>query len=70
MRKGSILRVPKKLAKNPIVRNLGKMVLQELPGLYDKGVKRIKTKKLKKNLGSDIGHSQVNMGSKYCQSKL
>ena len=46
------------------------MVLQELPGLYDKGVKRIKTKKLKKNLGSDIGHSQVNMGSKYCQSKL
>ena len=67
---GSIFRFAKKLAKNPIVRNLGKMVLQELPGVYDKGVKRIKNKKLKKTLDSDIGHSLVNMGSEYGQSKL
>ena len=46
------------------------MVLQELPGVYDKGVKRIKNKKLKKTLDSDIGHSLVNMGSEYGQSKL
>ena len=45
---GSIFRFAKKLAKNPMVRNLGKMVLQELSGVYDEGVKRIKNKKLKK----------------------
>ena len=66
----SIFRFAKKLAKNPIVRNIGKMVLQELPGVYDKGVKRIKNKKLKKTLDSDIGHLLVNMGSEYGQSKL
>ena len=45
---GSIFRFAKKLAKNQMVRNLGKMVLQELSGVYDEGVKRIKNKKLKK----------------------
>ena len=31
-----------------MVRNLGKIVLKELPGVYNKGVKKIKDKKLKK----------------------
>ena len=42
---GSIFRFSKKLAENPMVRNLGKMALQELTGVYDKGVKRILKKK-------------------------
>ena len=41
-------RVAKKLAKNPMVRNLGKMVLQEIPGVYEKGVKKKKKKILMK----------------------
>ena len=49
-RMGSIFRFAKTLAKNPMVRNLGKMALQELPGVYDKGVKRIWKKKTKKNI--------------------
>ena len=45
------------------------MALQKLPGIYEKGVKRIKTKKLKKK-DSDVEHSLVNMGSEYSLSKL
>ena len=39
---GSLFRFAKKLAKNPMVRNASKMALKELPGAYDKGVKKIK----------------------------
>ena len=46
---GSIFRFLKRLAKNLMVRNLGKMALQKLPGVYDKGVKKIKKQKNKKN---------------------
>ena len=35
-----IFRFAKKLAKSPMVRNLDKIGLQELPGVYDKGVKQ------------------------------
>ena len=45
---GSIFRFAKKLAKNPMVRNLGKMVLQEIPGVYEKGVKK------KENTNEDL----------------
>ena len=46
---GSIFRFAKKLAKNPMVRNLGKMVLQKIPGVYEKGVK-----KKKENTNEDL----------------
>ena len=67
---GSIFRFAINLAKSPMVRNLGEMVLQKLPGVYDKGAKKIKTKKLKKILDSHIGQSLVNISSEYGQSKL
>ena len=64
----SIVRSAKKLAKNLMVRNASKMTLQKLNGVmiifFDKDVKRMKNKKLKEILDSDIGHSLVNMGSK------
>ena len=41
---GSLFNFTKKLAKNPMVRNLGKMALKELPGVYNKGVKKLKNK--------------------------
>ena len=37
---GSLFRFAKKLVKNPMVRNLGTMALKELPGVYNKGVKK------------------------------
>ena len=37
---GSIFRFAKNLAKSPMVRNLGEMALQKLPGVYDKGEKK------------------------------
>ena len=37
---GSLFSFKKKLAKNLIVRNLGKMALKELPGVYTKGVRK------------------------------
>ena len=41
----------KKIVENPIVKNLEKMALKELPGVYEKDVKRSKMKKLKDCLG-------------------
>ena len=46
------------------------MALQKLPGIYEKGVKRIKNKKLKKRKDYDVEHSLVNMGSEYSLSNL
>ena len=42
---GNLLRLSKKIIKNPIAKNLGKMALKELPGVYEKCVKKIKNKK-------------------------
>ena len=48
---GNLLRLAKKIVENPIVKNLEKMALKELPGVYEKDVKRSKMKKLKDCLG-------------------
>ena len=42
---GSLLKLANKIIKNPLVKNLGKMALKELPGVYEKGVKNLKIKK-------------------------
>ena len=46
----SIVRSAKKPAKNLMVRNVSKMALQKLNGVYDKDVKRMKNKKTKRNI--------------------
>ena len=46
-RGSNILKFARKVAKTPIVRELGKMALNELPNLYNKGTSKIKNKKLK-----------------------
>ena len=35
------------MAKTPVMQELGKMVLNEIPNLYNKGTNKIKNKKIK-----------------------
>ena len=50
----------KKIAKNPILRDIARTGAKYLPGLYQGGVKKIKNKNLKKILGSDVASGLVN----------
>ena len=43
--RGSILKFAKKVVKTPVGRELGRMVINELPNLYSKGASKIKKKK-------------------------
>ena len=47
------------------MKKLGRAVLNELPNLYRKGTSKIKNKKLKRILQSDIANSLVDMGAEY-----
>ena len=53
------------VAKTPIVQELDKMALNELPNLYNKGTNKIKNKKIKKLLRSDLANTLVDMGTEY-----
>ena len=61
----NILKFAKKVAKTPIVQELGKMTLNELPNLYNKGTNKIKNKKFKKLLQSDLANMLVDIGTEY-----
>ena len=50
----------KKVAKNPILRDIAKTGAKYLPGLYQGGVNKIKNKNLKKVLQSDLASGLVN----------
>ena len=54
----------------PIVQELGKMALNELPNLYSKGVNKIRNKKIRKILQSDLVNTLVDMGAEYGWQKL
>ena len=49
----NILKFAKKIVKTPFVQEFGKMTLNELPNLYNKGANKIKNKKTKKLLQFD-----------------
>ena len=49
---------------------LGRAVLNELPSLYSKGTSKIKNKKQKRILQSDVANSLLDMGTEYCRQKL
>ena len=49
---------------------LGKMALNELLNLYNKGTNKIKNKKIKKIIQSDLAHSLVDMETEYGWLKL
>ena len=65
-----LLKLVKKVAKAPITQKIGKMALNELLNLYEKGRSKIKNKKIKKLFQSDLANSLVDMGAKYGQKKL
>ena len=50
----------KKIAKNPILRDIARTGAKYLPGLYQGGVNKIKNKNLKKVLQSDLASGLVN----------
>ena len=56
--------------KAPITQKIGKMALNELPNLYEKGTSKIKNKKIKELLQSDLANSLVDMGAEYSRKKL
>ena len=54
------LSILKKVAKNPILRDIARTGAKYLPGLYQGGVNKIKNKNLKKVLQSDLASGLVN----------
>ena len=46
------------------------MALNELPNLCNKGTSKIKNKKIKKLLQSDLANMLVGMGTEYVRQKL
>ena len=60
---GKTFGLAKKVVKNPIVRDLAKMGTAEVPGLVDKLSGRVKNKKLKSLLNSDIVKTGVNLAT-------
>ena len=65
----NILKFVEKVIKTPIVQELGTMALNELPYLLNKGTNKIKNKKIKKLLQSDLENTLVDMGTEYGQQK-
>ena len=65
-----LLNLVKKVAKAVITQKIGKMALNELPNLYEKGTNKIKDKKIKKLLQSDLANSLVDTGAEYSRQKL
>ena len=66
----NILKFAKKVVKTPIVQELGKMALNELPNLYNKDTNKIKNKIIKNLLQSDLANTLVDMGTEYGRQKL
>lgn len=60
----------KKAAKNPVVREIGKMTAKELPKVYSKGVSKIKNKRRKKQAGFDNANMLVDSRASYVHDKL
>ena len=60
-----LLKLVKKLAKAPVTQKIGKMALNELPKLYEKGTSKIKNKKVKNLPQSDLKNPLVDMGAGY-----
>ena len=52
------------------MKEIGKMALNELPYLYNKGKSKIKNKKIKKILQSDLANTLMDMGTEYGRQKL
>ena len=60
----------KKKAKSKVARNIGKMALEQLPGVVEKLSGKVKNKRLKKILGSENVKNLVNYSTAHGLKKL
>ena len=70
---GEVLRVfnfAKKVSKNKAVRNIGRAIISEAPGAIENLSKKVKNKKLKAILNSDIAKTGVDLATGYTLDKL
>ena len=65
-----LLKLVKKVAKASITRKIGKMALNEFPNLYEKETSKIKNKKNKKLLQSDLANSLLDICTEYGRQEL
>ena len=60
----------KKISKNKAVRNIGRAIISEAPGALESLSKKVKNKKLKAILNSDIAKTGVDLAAGYALDKL
>ena len=60
----------KKISKNKAVRNIGRAIISEAPGALEGLSKKVKNKKLKAILNSDIARTGVDLATGYALDKL
>ena len=60
----------KKIAKNPLVKNIAKKCLEYAPGVYHNLTKRVKNKTLKRILNSDTAHLALNKAINAANGRL
>ena len=60
----------KKISKNKAVRNIGRAIISEAPGALEGLSKKVKNKKLKAILNSDIAKTGVDLAAGYALDKL
>ena len=60
----------KKVSKNKAVRNIGRAIMSEAPGVIENSSKKVKNKKLKAILNSDIAKTGVDLATGYALDKL
>ena len=60
----------KKISKNKAVRNIGRAIISEAPGALEGLSKKVKNKKLKAILNSDIAKTGVDLATIFALDKL
>ena len=60
----------KKISKNKAVRNIGRAIISEAPGALEGLSKKVKNKKLKAILNSDIAKTGVDLATGFALDKL
>ena len=60
----------KKISKNKAVRNIGRAIISEAPGALEDLSKKVKNKKIKAILNSDIAKTGVDLATGFALDKL
>ena len=61
---------PKKISKNKAVKNIGRAIISQAPDALESLSKKVKNKKLKAILNSDIAKTGVDLAAGYALDKL